>query len=62
MNIYRAQGKELIITLAQHEPAESVQVIVNIAVVDDFGEQGITRRKGHAKLAMILDGIHQEIE
>ena len=45
MNIYRAQGKELIITLAQHEPAESAQVIVNNAVVDDFGEQDNQKKR-----------------
>ena len=61
MDIYRAQGKELIITLAQHEPAETVQVIVTWPWLMIL-ENGVTRRKGHAKLAMILDGIHQEIE
>ena len=45
MDIYRDQGKELIITLAQHKPAESVQVIVNMAVVDDFGEQGNQKKR-----------------
>lgn len=55
-------GKELIITLAlQHQLAESVQVIVNMPMVEDFGEKGNPKKRpskscNDLKLILILKG------